>query len=94
LLNATEYALLLNESYAAGGQALPFANVTGLGKGTDWQREILNTAVPIISHDFNVSGGSEKITYAISGSHLYQQGIIAPKKIRFPKKYIQIISRS
>jgi TonB-linked SusC/RagA family outer membrane protein len=90
LLNATEYALLLNESYAAGGQALPFANVTGLGKGTDWQREILNTAVPIISHDFNVSGGSEKITYAISGSHLYQQGIIAPKKSDFRRNTFRL----
>nr|WP_321222595.1 TonB-dependent receptor [uncultured Psychroserpens sp.] len=83
LLNATEYALLLNESYAANGQALPFSNVTGLGTGTDWQEEILNDNVPIISHDFNVSGGSENITYAISGSHLYQQGIIAPKKSDF-----------
>ncbi|WP_047545767.1 SusC/RagA family TonB-linked outer membrane protein [Psychroserpens sp. Hel_I_66] len=83
LLNATEYAVLLNESYAAGGQNLPFPNVTGLGVGTDWQEEVFNENVPIISHDFNVSGGSEKITYAISGSHLYQQGIIAPKKSDF-----------
>nr|WP_321228003.1 TonB-dependent receptor [uncultured Psychroserpens sp.] len=83
LLNATEYALLLNESYAAGGKALPYPNVSGLGVGTDWQDEVFNTAVPIISHDFNVSGGSEKITYAISGSHLYQQGIIAPEKSDF-----------
>ncbi|WP_027879809.1 SusC/RagA family TonB-linked outer membrane protein [Mesoflavibacter zeaxanthinifaciens] len=83
LLNATEYALLLNESYAAGGQAIPFPNVTGLGTGTDWQEEVFNEAVPIINHDFNVSGGSEKITYSFSGSHLYQQGIIGPKKTDF-----------
>ncbi|WP_369793773.1 SusC/RagA family TonB-linked outer membrane protein [Sediminibacter sp. Hel_I_10] len=83
LLNATEYALLLNESYAAGGQQIPYNNVTQLGEGTDWQDEVLNENVPIISHDFSVTGGSEKITYAISGSHLYQQGIIAPKKTDF-----------
>ena len=34
LLNATEYALLANESYTANGEALPFPNVTGLGQGT------------------------------------------------------------
>ncbi|WGD34247.1 TonB-dependent receptor [Olleya sp. YS] len=83
LLNATEYALLLNEAYAAGGQNLPYPNVSGLGEGTDWQGEVFNNNVPIINHDFSVSGGSEKITYAISGSHLYQQGIIAPKKTDF-----------
>jgi len=83
LLNATEYAVILNEKYAAGGQTLPYPNISGLGKGTDWQDEILNTGVPLINHDFNVSGGSEKITYSISGSHLYQQGIIGPKKSDF-----------
>lgn len=35
MLNATEYALLLNESYANGGQALPYPNVSGLGKETN-----------------------------------------------------------
>jgi TonB-dependent SusC/RagA subfamily outer membrane receptor len=54
LLNASEYALLLNESYAAGGQALPFPNISGLGAGTDWQGEVFNTAVPIISHEDNL----------------------------------------
>jgi TonB-linked SusC/RagA family outer membrane protein len=83
LLNASEYALILNEGYAADGQTAPFPNISNLGEGTDWQDEILNSAVPIISHDFTVSGGSEKITYAFSGSHLYQQGIIAPKKSDF-----------
>jgi hypothetical protein len=39
MLNATEYALLLNESYANGGNAIPFPNVSGLGRGTDWHRE-------------------------------------------------------
>ena len=83
LLNATEYALLLNESYAAGGQALPYPNVSNLGVGTNWQDVVLNENVPLINHDFNVSGGSETIAYAFSGSHLYQQGIIAPKKTDF-----------
>jgi TonB-dependent SusC/RagA subfamily outer membrane receptor len=43
LLNATEYALLLNESYANGGRTLPYSNVSGLGKGTNWQDEVMST---------------------------------------------------
>ncbi|MCL6461789.1 MAG: TonB-dependent receptor [Flavobacterium micromati] len=83
VLNATEYALLLNESYANGGNAIPFPNVSGLGKGTNWQNEVLRTNVPIINHDINISGGSDKITYSVSGSHLDQEGIIGGAKSGF-----------
>ncbi|SHG26875.1 TonB-linked outer membrane protein, SusC/RagA family [Flavobacterium micromati] len=83
VLNATEYALLLNESYANGGNAIPFPNVSGLGKGTNWQNEVLRTSVPIINHDINISGGSDKITYSVSGSHLDQEGIIGGAKSGF-----------
>ena len=79
MLNATEYALLLNESYANGGQPLPYPNASGLGNGTDWQNEVFNNA-PIVSNDFSVSGGSDKITYSFSGSDLKQEGIIGGGK--------------
>lgn len=84
VLNATEYALLLNESYANGGQALPYPNVSGLGKGTDWQKEIFNPA-PVINNDIAISGGSDKITYLLSGSDLSQQGIIGGSKSDFKR---------
>lgn len=83
LLNATEYALLLNESYANGGQTLPYKNVSGLGKGTNWQDQVFNSGVPIINHDLSISGGSDKMTYAVSGSHLDQEGIIGGNKSGF-----------
>lgn len=83
LLNATEYALLLNESYANGGQPLPYPNVTGLGQGTNWQREVFSRGVPVTNHDFTVSGGSEKINYSLSGSHLDQEGIVGQNKSGF-----------
>lgn len=82
-LNATEYALLLNESYSNGGKALPYPNVSTLGKGTDWQDEVFKKGVPIISNDLTISGGSEKITYSISGSHLDQEGIVGGDKSGF-----------
>lgn len=83
LLNATDYALLLNESYANGGQIAPIPNASGLGRGTDWQEEVFSKGVPIINHDLNVSGGSDKISYNFSGSHLDQEGIVGEKKASF-----------
>ena len=82
-LNATEYALLLNESYANGGKQLPYPNVSGLGNGTNWQDEVFGKGVPIINHDLSISGGSEKITYSVSGSHLDQEGIVGADKSGF-----------
>jgi len=79
VLNATEYAVLLNESYAANGEDLPYPDVSGLGKGTDWQNELFSTE-PVFNNDINVSGGSEKMNYAISASDLRQKGIIGGDK--------------
>ncbi|KRD09907.1 SusC/RagA family TonB-linked outer membrane protein [Flavobacterium sp. Root901] len=82
-LNATEYALLLNESYANGGRPLPYPNVSGLGSGTDWQKEVFHKGAPIINNDLTISGGSDKITYSVSGSHLDQEGIVGGDKSGF-----------
>jgi TonB-linked SusC/RagA family outer membrane protein len=90
LLNATEYALLLNESYANGGQAIPFPDVSGLGKGTDWQDEVFEKGAPITNHDFTISGGGEKISYIISGSHLEQDGIVGSNKSDFQRSTARI----
>ncbi len=82
-LNATQYASYLNESYSNAGNALPFPNVSGLGEGTNWQDRVLDKNVPIISHDVNLQGGSEKLTYAVSGSHIDQQGLVGGEKSAF-----------
>ncbi|MBN2175357.1 MAG: TonB-dependent receptor [Bacteroidales bacterium] len=79
VLNATEYAVLLNESYAANGQALPYPDVSGLGIGTDWQDELFETA-PIYDNSLRVSGGSDKVVYTASASDLRQKGIIGGDK--------------
>ena len=82
-LNATEFASYVNEAYSNNGNALPFPNATGLGKGTDWQDQVFGKSVPIVNHDINISGGSEKITYSISGSHLDQEGLVGGNKSGF-----------
>ncbi len=75
VLNATEYAVLINESFAAGGQNPPFPQINDLGAGTDWQDEIFVSA-PILNHSITVSGGTEKSNFSASASMLSQSGII------------------
>lgn len=84
LLKAREFAILKNEAFAAGGQNPPFANVD-LGKGTDWQDAVFQSA-PIQNYNLNVSGGSEKSTYSIGGSLLDQKGIVGGDKAAY-KRY-------
>jgi TonB-dependent starch-binding outer membrane protein SusC len=81
-LNGKEYAMLLNESYAYAGMPLPYPNTSEIGEGTDWQKEIFQPA-PIVSYDLSISGGSDKVTYAVSASHLDQEGIIGGDKSGF-----------
>lgn len=88
-LNATEYALILNESYAANGQALPFSNINGLGVGNNWQDQLFDTA-PMSSHNVSVTGGGSNSTYYFGGSILEQDGIIASDKSNFQRANIKI----
>jgi hypothetical protein len=53
-----------------------------LGKGQIGKRGF-NKGVPIINHDISISGGSDKVTYSVSGSHLDQEGIIGGNKSGF-----------
>lgn len=82
MLNATEYAALTNEAFAVGGDEIPFANWQTLGKGTNWQNEIFQTA-PISNINFNVSGGGEKSSYSMGTSYLTQDGIVGGEAANF-----------
>ncbi len=84
VLNATEYAVIMNESYAAAGKPLPFTTISGLGEGTDWQNELFQTA-PIMDNNFSVRGGSENTNYSLSASDLRQEGIIGGEKAGYSR---------
>ncbi|NNM22047.1 MAG: SusC/RagA family TonB-linked outer membrane protein, partial [Flavobacteriaceae bacterium] len=83
-LNATEYALLVNEAFAADGQITPFNNVSALGKGTNWQDEVFSTAL-IASTSATLRGGTKKSTYSGGGSLLTQDGIVGGDKANFTR---------
>ena len=75
LLNASEYGAMVNEGSTLSGGNIVFPNLSVLGTGTDWQKEIFKQA-PIQSHNITARGGSEKITYFLSGAYLSQGGIV------------------
>ena len=84
LLNATEYALLINEARVNGGEAPLFTNVAALGQGTNFQ-DIIFESAPIYSTDFNVRGGGEKTTYSLSAGYTNQDGIVGRDQASFDR---------
>ncbi len=75
VLNASEYAAILNEGSVASGGDLIFPNLNGIGLGTNWQDEVFVNA-PISTTNFTASGGSEKSSFYLSAGYLAQDGIV------------------
>ena len=75
VLNATEYAAIANEGSVASGGNLIFPDISQLGVGTNWQDQIFKTA-PTQQHALTARGGSEKMSYFLSGAYLSQDGIV------------------
>lgn len=75
LLNAAQFADLVNEARINANQIPVYVNPPNLGKGTDWQDELLRNA-PMANYQLSFSGGDDKTKYAISGSYFDQKGII------------------
>ncbi|MBC3786713.1 SusC/RagA family TonB-linked outer membrane protein [Spirosoma utsteinense] len=77
MLNATEYAQLVNEAQVNAGRGPLFTNeqVAGFGAGTNWQDEIFRSA-PMRNYQLTASGGTDKTRYAISGNYFKQDGVI------------------
>ncbi|MEY3968714.1 MAG: hypothetical protein RL137_1620, partial [Bacteroidota bacterium] len=81
LLTAEEYAVIKNEAFAFGGQALPFAN-TNLGTGTSWQDSVFSSA-PVQSHNLSLNGGTLNTRYSIGLGYFNQEGIVGADKANF-----------
>ena len=94
LLNAEEYAILMNESRSAAGLApLPeLSNPSALGEGFDWQDEIFQRA-PMMNHSFGFTKGTESSSTAVGGSYFVQDGIIGGEKGRFERYTFRINTR-
>ncbi len=80
LLNAHEYAVLMNEAAAAAGQPIIFEDPQALGEGTDWQDAIFNYDAPIQNHELSLTTGTERSQYYASFGYFDQEGIVGNKE--------------
>lgn len=92
LLNATQYAILRNESSVAAGKAIVFPDVTSLSTGTDWQKAIFNNSALRYSHEISLSGGNDRSTFYVSGGMQNQEGIVATDISNYKKINLRLNS--
>lgn len=76
VLNASEYAMMMNEGSINSGVAPLYANPASYGEGTDWQELVFNNGAPVMNHQVSVSGGSDKVNYLFSLGYYDQEGVI------------------
>jgi TonB-linked SusC/RagA family outer membrane protein len=75
VLNASEYAFMINEGSVAAGGDLIFSDISSLGKGTDWQDQVFKDAM-VTAHTISARGGTEKLGYFLSAGYQGQGGIV------------------
>ena len=78
MMNLREYADYYNGFVAQGEVQSPSAAMSDpslLGKGTNWQDAIFQTALQH-SHQVSVQGGTDKVQYYVSGGYMNQEGTI------------------
>jgi TonB-linked SusC/RagA family outer membrane protein len=78
VLNATEYAIMMNEGAVNTGQSPIYTNPDpySYGKGTDWQKEVFNYNAPMVNHQLTISGANENVNYYLSAGYFNQEGIV------------------
>ncbi|MFD0990064.1 TonB-dependent receptor [Mariniflexile jejuense] len=89
LLNASEYAIMLNEAAMNSGKNPYFTNaeIATLGKGTNWMNEMFVDNTTTQNYALGVSGGSESSVYSGSLSYLGQEGIVGGKDLSNYERY-------
>lgn len=75
MLNAKQYATVVNDFLKNDGQA-PYFDVDQIeNPGTDWQDLIFRNA-PLQNHTLTFAGNSDKTNYSLSANYYNQEGII------------------
>jgi TonB-linked SusC/RagA family outer membrane protein len=76
VMNLQQYAQMDNEykAIAGGNVREEFLDPSLLGKGTNWQDELFNSAA-MQKHQLSLSGGGETTTFYLSGEFMDQDGV-------------------
>ncbi|MGM9726643.1 MAG: SusC/RagA family TonB-linked outer membrane protein [Prevotella sp.] len=77
MLNLRDYASYVGDfvNYGETTQSPALSDLSLLGKGTNWQDAIFQTAIQH-SHQVSAQGGTDKVQYYVSGSYMNQEGTI------------------
>jgi TonB-linked SusC/RagA family outer membrane protein len=75
LLNAEQFAGLVNEAAVNAGRVPVYVNPATLGEGTDWQQELFRVA-QMANYQLSFTGGNAQTKYAVSGGYFTQDGIV------------------
>ncbi|RXK83803.1 SusC/RagA family TonB-linked outer membrane protein [Filimonas effusa] len=83
LLNAKEYAIIMNEAAINSGKPAYFvysqAQIDSFGKGTDWQEEVRLKNAVTQSYNLGLNGGNDQSVYATSIGYQRQEGLMGLK---------------
>ena len=75
VLNGPWYQTILNEARINDGNAPYFSTITS-DPGTNWQDALFNYNAMVQSHQVNLNGGSDKVSYFLSFGYFDQDGIV------------------
>ncbi len=83
LFDAQEYATLRNEVNQRSGRSPEYTpdQIEALGRGTDWQDEVLRTAA-VQEHHLGLSGGTATTRYYAAADYLNQEGVVLNSRLR------------
>ncbi len=89
LLNATEYATIINETAVNSGKPPFFTNdeIAQMGEGTNWMDRMFVDNAATKNYSLGFSGGSDTSVYSGSLSYLGQEGIVGGKDLSNYNRY-------
>ncbi|WP_281231492.1 SusC/RagA family TonB-linked outer membrane protein [Flavobacterium gelatinilyticum] len=89
LLDAREYATILNEARVNSGNTPYFTNaqIAAMGSGTNWMDKMLTDNAATKNYSFGASGGSDSSVYSTSLSYLGQEGVVGGKDLSNYERY-------
>jgi TonB-linked SusC/RagA family outer membrane protein len=76
LANGAQFASFLNQAQQNSGLAPIYSNPERFSAGTDWQKVLQRDQAWQQNYELQMIGGSEKISFLLSGSYFSQQGTL------------------
>lgn len=89
LLNAKEYAILVNEGAVNSGKQVYFtqSQIDAMGTGTNWMDQMFAKDVPTQNINIAANGGGDASTYSLAFSYTDQGGIVGGKDLSDYQRY-------